>query len=64
MQVTVKNLQGYEGLYLIDNLGNVVSLPRQQGSHFVNQYKILGTKVNRLGYKEVALSKDGKTKTV
>lgn len=64
MQIIVKNLVGYEGLYLIDSLGNVVSLPRQQGSRFVNQYRILGTKVNRLGYKEVALSKDGKTRTV
>jgi hypothetical protein len=64
MSIIVKELQNYEGLYLIDSIGNVVSMPRQQGSHFVNQYKILGTKVNRLGYKEVALSKDGKTKTV
>lgn len=64
MQLIAKNVMGYEGLYLIDSLGNVVSCPRQQGSRFVNQYKILGTKVNRLGYKEVALSKGGKTKTV
>lgn len=64
MQVMVKNIRGYEGLYLIDSLGNVVSLPRQQGSRFVNQYNILTTKINRHGYKEVALSKDGKTKTV
>lgn len=64
MQLIIKNLMGYEGLYLIDSLGNIVSCPRQQGSRFVNQYKILGTKVNRLGYKEVALSKDGKTRTV
>ena len=63
MCVIVKNITGYEGLYLIDNLGNVVSCPRLQGSRFVNQYKIMGTKINRLGYKEVALSKDGKTKT-
>ena len=49
---------------MIDSLGNVVSCPRQQGSRFVNQYKILGTKTNKYGYKEVALSKDGKTKTV
>lgn len=64
MQLMVKEVAGYEGLYLIDSLGNVVSCPRQQGSRFVNQYKILGTKTNRLGYKEVALSKDGKTRTV
>lgn len=64
MRLIVKNVMGYEGLYLIDSLGNIVSCPRQQGSRFVNQYKILGTKINRFGYKEVALSKDGKTKTV
>lgn len=64
MQIIVKNVRGYEGLYLIDSLGNVVSLPKQQGSRFVNQYKILGTKINRLGYKEVALTKNGKTKTL
>lgn len=64
MNLIVKNILGYEGLYLIDSLGNVVSCPRQQGSRFVNQYKILGTKVNKFGYKEVALSKDGRTKTV
>lgn len=64
MQLIVKNLIGYEGLYLIDSIGNVVSCPRQQGSRFVSNYKIIGTKTNRLGYKEVALSKNGKTKTV
>ena len=64
MQINIKNIRGYEGLYIIDSLGNVVSLPKQQGSRFVNQYKILGTKINRLGYKEVALSKNGKTKTL
>lgn len=64
MNLIVKNLLGYEGLYLIDSLGNIVSCPRQNGSRFVNQYKILSTKTNKFGYKEVALSKDGKTKTV
>ena len=64
MQLIVKNVLGYEGLYLIDSLGNVISCPRKNGSRFVNQYNILGTKINRLGYKEVALSKNGKTKTV
>ena len=64
MELIVKNVIEYEGLYLIDSLGNVVSCPRQQGSRFVNQYKILGTKVNKFGYKEVSLSKDGVLKTV
>lgn len=64
VQLIVKDVKGYEGLYLIDSLGNVVSCPRVQGTHFVNKYRIIGTKTNRLGYKEVALCKDGKMKTV
>lgn len=63
MRIIVKDVIGYEGLYIIDSIGNVVSMPRQQGSRFVNQYKILGVKINRNGYAEVALSKDGVTKT-
>lgn len=62
--IIVKNIIGYEGLYLIDNLGNVVSLPKLQGSKLHNKYKIMGTKVNRNGYAEVALTKDGSTKTI
>lgn len=64
MQLIVKNVRGYEGLYLIDNIGNVVSCPKVQGARFVNQYKVLGTKINRLGYTEVALTKNGGTKTM
>lgn len=60
----VENVKGYEGLYLIDTLGNVVSLPKQKGSRFVNEYKIIKSKTNREGYKEVALSKDGNTRTI
>jgi hypothetical protein len=61
--IVVKNVMGYEGLYLIDNTGNVISMPKQQGSRFVNQYSILKPKVNKFGYQEVALSKEGKTTT-
>lgn len=62
MEIITKSVIGYEGLYLIDNIGNVVSLPKKNGSRFVNKYNILKAKVNKLGYKEVALSKNGKTK--
>lgn len=62
--VEVKNVIGYIGLYLIDSLGNVVSLPKIQGRRLHNKYKILNTKVNKFGYKEVALTKNGKTKTL
>lgn len=61
--IEVKNIIGYEGYYIIDSLGNIVSLPRQKGSRFVNEYYILKTKLNRLGYKEVTLTKDGISKT-
>lgn len=64
MQICVKDVIGYEGLYLIDNLGNVISMPKKQGSRFVNQYSILSTKINRIGYVEVALCKNGKLKTM
>ena len=62
--VEVKNVRGYEGLYLIDSLGNVVSLPKIQGRRLHNKYKILAVKVNRLGYCEVALTRDGYTRTM
>lgn len=64
MKIQVKEVIGYEGLYLIDTLGNVISMPKKNGSRIVNEYYIMKTKINRLGYKEVALSKNGETKTV
>lgn len=63
IMITVKNVIGYEGLYLIDSLGNLVSLPKIQGRRLHNKYKILNTKQNTYGYVEVALSKDGATKS-
>lgn len=64
MRIQVKELIGYEGLYLIDNIGNVISMPKKNGSRIINQYSILNTKVNAFGYKEITLSKNGKQKTV
>lgn len=61
--VIVKNVIGYEGLYIIDNLGNVVSLPKVQGRHLHNKYRMLSQKLNKFGYYEVALAKNGKMKT-
>lgn len=63
MSIIVKSINGYEGLYLIDSIGNVISMPKYMGENFVNKYNILNHKVNRHGYKEVALTKDGKTTT-
>ena len=61
--VVVKDVEGYEGLYIIDNLLNVVSLPKVQGRYLHNKYKVLTQKLNKFGYFEVALAKDGVMKT-
>ena len=33
----VKFVDGYEGLYLIDNLGNVISVPKIEGRYIRNK---------------------------
>lgn len=62
--VSIKDITGYEGLYIIDSLGNVVSLPKVQGRYVHNEYRILNRKLNKFGYYEVALTKGGETKTL
>lgn len=61
--VMVKDVAGYEGLYTIDDLGNVVSLPKRQGRYIHNKYKVIKPKLGTTGYYEVGLSKDGIVKT-
>lgn len=61
--VLVKDVEGYEGLYIIDSLSNVVSLPKVQGRYLHNKYKVLTQKLSKYGYYEVALAKDGEMKT-
>lgn len=61
--VIVKDVKGYEGLYIIDNLGNVVSLPKQQGRYIHNKYKVIKPRLNTTGYYDVFLSKNGVLKT-
>lgn len=61
--VIVKNLIGYEGLYIIDSLGNVVSIPKLQGEKLHNKYKILKPKLSKSGYLEITLSKNSVQKT-
>lgn len=61
--VVVKDVEGYEGLYIVDNLLNVVSLPKVQGRYLHNKYKILTQKLGKFGYYEVSLAKDGKMKS-
>lgn len=60
--IQVKMIDGFEGYYLVDTLGNVISMPKYQGRYFHNKYQILTPKVTNCGYLAVALSKDGTTK--
>lgn len=60
---TFVDVKGYEEYYFVDKHSNIVSKPRTIGDRFVNKYTILKQKVNRCGYCEVGLTKDGKTTT-
>lgn len=50
-----KNVVGYEGLYKVSNLGNVLSIPRQ-GTHSKKEYLLTKTKTKK-GYLNVTLLK-------
>lgn len=55
-----KDIDGYEGLYEISNLGRVKSLPR---NGTIKDAKILKYSVNKYGYYTVYLNKNGIQKT-
>lgn len=55
--IEVKSVVGYEGLYLVDTLGNVISMPKNQGRFFHNKYVILSSKTTVSGYSAVSLIK-------
>lgn len=59
MKEVWKDIDGYEGLYQISNLGNVKSLPRKKT---IKQERILKPKLNKNGYLEVALCKNSNYK--
>ena len=54
MQEEWANINGYEGLYLISNIGKVLSLTTK---------KIRITNLNKRGYEQVSLCRDGKIQT-
>lgn len=62
-----RDIDGYENLYQVSNLGNVRSLDRY--SQCKNNFKqfnkgcVLKQKNNKNGYKQINLHKDGKRKT-
>ena len=58
MQEEWKDIRDYEGLYQISNKGNVKSL----GNNKTKKEKILKSSVNKRGYLDVKLCKNGKHK--
>ena len=54
-----KDIEGYEGLYQVSNLGNVRSLKYAGG----DKVKMLKQGTDKKGYKRVVLCKDGKHKS-
>ena len=57
-----RDIEGYEGLYQVSNLGRVKSLSRRDRLNRVIQEKILKPFFNRDGYLNVKLYKEGKRK--
>ena len=61
-----KDIEGYEGLYQVSNLGRVKSLKRvirrKDGNNITYSEKILSPRDNGKGYKKVCLNKNGISK--
>ena len=55
-------VKGYEGMYEVDELGNVKSLERFDSAGNFKRSRILKQETNNAGYKRVTLCKEGKTK--
>ena len=58
-----KDIQNYEGLYQVSNLGRIKSLSRRDRLNRVIQEKILKHGSNKKGYLIVVLCKEGRMKT-
>lgn len=67
MQEVWKDIEGYEGLYQVSNLGNVKSLDKRWNTspdHAINvRGKMLKQRKMYAGYMQVGLSRNGVTKT-
>ena len=59
MEEVWKDINGFEGLYQISNLGRIKSLPKQQGRRMTKE-KIMAQRVNRHGYHHACLTKNMK----
>ena len=61
-----KDIDGFEGLYQVSNLGNVRSLDREvrhpRGGMCITKGKVMKPVMDRCGYLQVGLHKNGKTR--
>lgn len=55
-----RDIEGYEGLYMVSNMGQIKSLPRNGTK---NEERILKPIINERGYCKIHLSKDDVVKT-
>ena len=60
--IRIKEIEGYEGLYFVDTLGNVVGFPKGKRSDDGDSYITLKAQIKK-GYACVNLYKDNKMKT-
>lgn len=59
-----KDIEGYEGLYQVSNLGKIKALPRKTGFTYNKKERIIKQYKNRKGYYITQLSKNGVPKTI
>ena len=57
-----KDIEGYEGLYQVSDLGRVRSLDREDAQGRRWKGRMLSSKLRKNGYREVILCRDGKRK--
>lgn len=63
-RLEIKRINGYEDFYMIDNLGNVISLPRfDSNKNQYSGYHCLSYRINKFGYCQVVLSIKNVSKT-
>ena len=60
--IKIKEIEGYEGLYFVDTLGNVVGFPKSKRENGGDSYITLKAQVKK-GYANVNLYKEGKMRT-
>lgn len=57
-----KDIEGYEGLYQVSNMGNIKSLCRYDANNHLLKERLLKPDKTKFGYYQITLSKNGITK--